>query len=122
MDTEGPEADKGIFDRVLVPTDFSRPARNTLECVAEIPGVKEVILLHVIDASHPSRHGWIYNPEIENAKILLAEKKEHLEGRGLRIETRSRPSPGVTSLPQSLRLQKRSVSPSSSWAPGGEPW
>jgi nucleotide-binding universal stress UspA family protein len=87
MDTEGPKADKGIFERVLVPTDFSRSARNTLECVAEMPGVKEVILLHIIDATHPSRHGWIYNPQVENAKILLAEKKAHLERRGLHTET-----------------------------------
>ncbi|MDD1664988.1 MAG: universal stress protein [Methanomicrobiales archaeon] len=90
MDPEGPEPDTGIFHRVLVSTDFSRPARNTLECVAEMPGVKEVILLHVIDASRPSRHGWIYQPEIENAKILLAEKKERLEACGLRVETLER--------------------------------
>jgi len=88
MEPEGSEEETGIFGTVLIPTDFSRPARNTLECVAGMPGLKKMVLYHAIDATRPSRHGWIYNRKIENARILLEEKKEQLGGRGFRIETR----------------------------------
>lgn len=46
----------------------------------------EVVLLHVVDATHPSRHGWTQGPEIENARIRLAEKKEMLENSGLKVQ------------------------------------
>jgi nucleotide-binding universal stress UspA family protein len=88
MEVEGSGTGNAIFERVLVPTDFSKPARNTLDCVAGMPGMKEMVLYHAIDATRPSRHGWIYNRKIENARILLEEKKEQLGGRGFRIETR----------------------------------
>jgi nucleotide-binding universal stress UspA family protein len=73
-----------MFGKVLVALDFSKHSQNILDHVLEIPGIQEVVLLHVIDASHPSRHGWTYGPEIENAKIILAEKKEALVHAGLK--------------------------------------
>ena len=42
-----------MFEKVLIPTDFSRYAHKMLECIAEIPGLKEVVLLNVLDASNP---------------------------------------------------------------------
>jgi nucleotide-binding universal stress UspA family protein len=68
-----------IFEKVLVALDFSVHSRNILERVREIPGVREVILLHVVDATHPSRRGWVHGPEVENAGILMAESREFLE-------------------------------------------
>ncbi|MFZ2412297.1 MAG: universal stress protein, partial [Candidatus Methanoperedens sp.] len=68
-----------MFEKVLFPTDFSEYAQKTLECIGEIPGIKELMLLHVVDATHPSKHGWTHGPHIENAKILMEEKKEYLE-------------------------------------------
>jgi len=38
-----------MFRRVLVATDFSRHADRVLECIGEIPGMEEIILLHVTD-------------------------------------------------------------------------
>ncbi len=38
-----------MFEKVLFPIDFSEYAHKTLECIREIPGIKEVVLLHVID-------------------------------------------------------------------------
>ncbi len=73
-----------MFRKVLVALDFSVHSQNILDHILEIPGIAEVVLLHVIDASRPSRHGWTYGPEIENAKILLAEKKEALMQAGLK--------------------------------------
>ncbi len=77
-----------MFEKVLFPTDFSANAHKTLECIGEIPGVKEVVLLHVVDATHPSKHGWIHGPHVEDAKIRLEEYKEHLESLGLKITSK----------------------------------
>lgn len=77
-----------MFEKVLFPTDFSGYAQKTLECIGEIPGVNEVILLHVVDATHPSKHGWTHGPHVENAKLLMEEKKEYLENLGLRVKTK----------------------------------
>jgi nucleotide-binding universal stress UspA family protein len=76
-----------MFEKVLVALDFSVYSRTILERIREIPGIRDVVLLHIVDATHPSRRGWLHGPEIENARILMAESKELLER-----------SPGETSL------------------------
>ncbi len=75
-----------MFEKVLFPTDFSDYAQKTFECIAGIPGIKEVVLLHVVDASRPSKHGWMYGQHVEDAKIRLEEQKEHLERLGLKAK------------------------------------
>jgi nucleotide-binding universal stress UspA family protein len=77
-----------MFEKVLFPTDFSEYAQKTLECIGEIPGIKELMLLHIVDATHPSKRGWTHGPHIENAKILMEEKKEYLEGIGLKVKVK----------------------------------
>lgn len=77
-----------MFEKVLFPTDFSEYAQKTLECIGEIPGIKELVLLHIVDATHPSKRGWTHGPHIENAKILMEEKKEYLEGLGLKVKSK----------------------------------
>jgi len=77
-----------MFEKVLVPTDFSEYAQKTLECIGEIPGIKELMLLHVVDATHPSKRGWTHGPHIENAKILKEEKKEYIESLGLKVKVK----------------------------------
>lgn len=39
---------RSMFEKVLIPTDFSKYASRVVECAAEIPGVKEVVLLNVV--------------------------------------------------------------------------
>lgn len=77
-----------MFEKVLFPTDFSEYAQKTLECIGEIPGIKEIMLLHVVDATHPSKRGWIHGPHIEDAKIRMDEKKEYLNSLGLKAKTK----------------------------------
>ncbi len=74
-----------MFGKVLLPTDFSSDAQRVLEYVQDIPGVREVILLHVVDAAHPSRRGWDHGPQTENAKILMEETRQALEKSGLKV-------------------------------------
>ena len=77
-----------MFEKVLVSLDFSPYSQKLLDRVREIPGIREVVILHVVDATHPSRHGWTHGLHIENAKILLNEKKEELENPGLKVTIR----------------------------------
>jgi len=75
-----------MFEKVLVALDFSAYSQKILDCISEIPGIQEVVLLHVVDATHPSKLGWTSEPYIENAKLLMAEKKKALEHLGLKVQ------------------------------------
>lgn len=77
-----------MFEKVLLPTDFSGDAQKLLACVGDIPGVREVILLNVVDATHPPKEGHTHDSQIENARILLAENKAFLENLGLTVQTK----------------------------------
>lgn len=71
-----------MLGKVLVPTDFSDNAKKILLCLTKIPGITEIVLQHVVDATHYTKRGWTHEPHIRNAKILLGEEKELLEGLG----------------------------------------
>jgi nucleotide-binding universal stress UspA family protein len=75
-----------MFEKVLLPTDFSADSQKVLSYVRDIPGIHEVLLLHVVDATHPSRHGWDHGPQIENAKLLMEENRQALEKNGVKAE------------------------------------
>jgi nucleotide-binding universal stress UspA family protein len=71
-----------MFEKILLPADFSSDSRRVLDYVGEIPGIREAILFHVVDATRPSRHGWEHGPHIENARILIGENRQALEKTG----------------------------------------
>lgn len=75
-----------MFEKVLIPTDFSPDSQRILWYVKDIPGVREVLLLHVVDATHLSKWGWDHDPHIENAKILIGENRNALENAGVKTE------------------------------------
>ena len=81
-----------MFRRVLVATDFSRYADRTLECIGEIPGMEEILLVHVLNKSPVPERSPLFNrsqtsPE-EQAGRLLAEKGRYLEGMtGIKVKT-----------------------------------
>ena len=75
-----------MFEKVLVALDFSPYSQKILDRISEIPGVQEVVLLHVVDATRPARLEWTHgHPQIENTKLLMEEKKKFLEHLGLRV-------------------------------------
>lgn len=74
-----------MFEKVLVALDFSAYSQKIFDCISEIPGIQEAVLLHVVDATQPSKLGWTTEPYIENAKLLMAEKKEALEHLGFKV-------------------------------------
>lgn len=75
-----------MFGKVLVPTDFSEYAKKTIACLTRIPGIHEVVLLHVFDATRHTRRGWTYQAQIENAGIQLEEEKKFLEHLGFSVK------------------------------------
>ncbi|VVB70365.1 Universal stress protein [uncultured archaeon] len=70
-----------MFEKVLVPTDFSMYSHKVLECVAAIPGLREVVLVNAIDAGNPmnmEKKGWSYSSLIDEAQGRLEEQADHL--------------------------------------------
>lgn len=69
-----------MFEKILFPTDFSEYARKTLDCVAGFPGVREVIIFHVIEAARSPRGGGeIGEAFFGNGEGLLKEERRYLE-------------------------------------------
>jgi nucleotide-binding universal stress UspA family protein len=77
---------KKMFGKVLVPTDFSEYAKKTILCLTRIPGIQEVVLQHVVNATQPTRHGWTHQAHIENVRIQLDEDKKFLEHLGFVVK------------------------------------
>ncbi|MCX6690310.1 MAG: universal stress protein [Methanoregula sp.] len=75
-----------MFEKVLIALDFSPYSQKILDHISEIPGIQEVILLHVVNDTQPARveltDGHLH---IEDPKILLKEKKEYLLHLGLKV-------------------------------------
>ena len=72
-----------MFEKVLFPTDFSEFSYRMLDCITQLPGIREIVLLHIIDATHPSLHGWTREPERELARTVMEELRKTLVGRGV---------------------------------------
>lgn len=70
-----------MFKRVLVATDFSRHADRMLECIGEIPGMEEIVLVHV------TTPGTTNGTPKEKIPALLNEKKQVLEPLGIPVKT-----------------------------------
>ncbi|MBU4222583.1 MAG: universal stress protein [Euryarchaeota archaeon] len=77
-----------MFEKVLIPTDFSEYAQITLECIGDIPGVKEVVLLHVVDTVHLSKKGLAQDLYTRDAAIRLDKQKKQLENLGLDVKVK----------------------------------
>ena len=77
-----------MFEKVLIPTDFSKYSEKVLECVGGLPGVRDVVLLHVIGPADPLARVWDPGARIEDSKKMLAEHERFLGGHALNIRTR----------------------------------
>lgn len=77
-----------MFEKVLVPTDFSKHARKVVECVGEIPGIKQVVLLSVISRSAITR---VWDPvaELKEVEARLMEEKKLIAAPGIEVKVRA---------------------------------
>jgi nucleotide-binding universal stress UspA family protein len=77
-----------MFEKVLVPTDFSKHAHKVIECIGEIPGVKEVVLLNVV-ARDPLARVWDPVAEVKDAEKRLMEEKSAIAAPGINVKVRA---------------------------------
>ncbi len=64
-----------MFARVLLPTDFSPHAEKTVQCIGEIPGIRDLLLLHVLEPGVNNANRGQHGVEARIQESLL-----HLEG------------------------------------------
>ncbi len=66
-----------MFEKILIPTDFSDYARYIVECMHEIPGARRVVLLHVVNSKAKSNGRWFFgNGKGESLKEVQGEMNE----------------------------------------------
>jgi nucleotide-binding universal stress UspA family protein len=68
-----------MFKKVLFPTDLSEPAKYELDCITSIPGIREIILLHVIKQyAIPMGVETVESLEVEATEKYLLEAKTYI--------------------------------------------
>ena len=77
-----------MFEKVLIPTDFSSHAEKVIECVGEIPGVKEVMLLNVVARPAITRF-WDPAAEVKAAEKRLTEVKSVVKVPGVSVKVKA---------------------------------
>ena len=77
-----------MFEKVLIPTDFSNHAKKVIECVGEIPGVNEVLLLNVVARPAITRF-WDPVAEVKVAEKRLTEVKSAVEVPGMSVKVKA---------------------------------
>jgi len=77
-----------MFEKVLIPTDFSSHAKKVIECVGEIPGVKEVLLLNVVARPAITRF-WDPVAEVKVAEKRLTVVKSAVEVPGMSVKVKA---------------------------------
>ncbi len=80
-----------MFEKVLIPVDFSKHARKVIECIGDISGLKEVVLLNVV-ARDPLARVWSPGDEVKEAMKKLEAEKNRLEKVGLKVKVRAEPA------------------------------
>jgi len=72
-----------MFEKVLVPIDFSADSHYVVQCLKKIPNIREIILLHVVYSKYPSDAGCGLSPDVDYARLRLLELVKSLETTGL---------------------------------------
>ncbi|WAC05352.1 MAG: universal stress protein [Methanoregula sp.] len=87
-----------MFEKVLFPTDFSERAEIMLDCIAGIPQVREVILLHVVrETGYPMGADLADTLAKQAAEKTLAEAQHYLKtlNPGIRVSLETTVSPDI---------------------------
>jgi nucleotide-binding universal stress UspA family protein len=83
-----PIISRRLFEKVLIPTDFSKHARKVIKCVGDIPGVKEIVLLNVITRSVITRV-WDPTAELDEVGRKLTEEKKIIAAPEIDVKIRA---------------------------------
>jgi nucleotide-binding universal stress UspA family protein len=76
-----------MYEKILVATDFSQYSEKIIDCVGEIPGVKEVVLLHVL-SKDPLARVWSPGDEIKQAEKQMKASVNALQDANLGVRMR----------------------------------
>jgi len=69
-----------MFKKILFPTDFSEEAKTELKCITSIPGIRELILLHVIKLyAIPMGAEIIKDMAVQAVEVYLQEAKTYIK-------------------------------------------
>ena len=77
-----------MFEKVLIPTDFSKHAEKVIECVGGIPGAKEVLILNVVVRPAITRF-WDPVAEVKAAEERLTEVKSAVKVPGVNVKVKA---------------------------------
>ena len=77
-----------MFEKVLIPTDFSSHAKKVIECVGEIPGLTELLLLNVV-ARDPLARVWDPVAEVKEAEKRLMNEKNAIKTPGVNVRVKA---------------------------------
>jgi nucleotide-binding universal stress UspA family protein len=76
-----------MYQKVLFPTDFSSNSQKITGWIGKIPGIREVVLLHVMDTARSSKTGADPGEEIEHVKSLMAQTEKTIQNSGAAVQT-----------------------------------
>jgi nucleotide-binding universal stress UspA family protein len=88
-----------MFKKVLFPTDFSEEAKTELSCITSIPGIREIILLHVIkQAVVPKGAAMVESLAVHTAEVYLQKAKMYISALNpdIRVRLEETPSTDIT--------------------------
>lgn len=77
-----------MFEKVLIPTDFSDYSKKVIECIGEIPGVTEAVLLNVV-ARDPLARTWDPVAEVKDAEKRLMKLKSAIKAPGINVKVKA---------------------------------
>jgi len=77
-----------MFEKVLIATDFSKHAKKVIECIGEMPGLKEVLLLNVISRD-PLARVWDPVSEIRDIEKKLEEEKKAIGAPAVTVKVKA---------------------------------
>ncbi|MDD1683005.1 MAG: universal stress protein [Methanoregula sp.] len=84
-----------MFKRILFPTDFSEEAKTELSCMTSIPGIREIILFHVIRA-HPMPMAESLAVQAAENYLRMAEAYIAALNPDIRVTLEEKASPDIT--------------------------
>ncbi len=91
-----------MFEKILVPLDLSEHSKKILDCIRQLPSVKEVVLLNVI-AEVPLAEVQGPSAKLRNAEAKLEELAKYLGKTEFSIKTRAEVMPVMGSVSNAIR-------------------
>jgi nucleotide-binding universal stress UspA family protein len=77
-----------MFEKVLVPVDFSKHSQKVLECLGDLPGLKEIVLLNIV-ARDPLARVWDPVAEAKQAEEKVKEEAKYIKIPGVTIKSKA---------------------------------